>query len=70
MPSICFEFVPFAIAGVYHTWRLMLTTAGSAAATLLAGALIGSVPSWTLLLAAALGQLWCGIIYMKRYKTE
>lgn len=63
VPTILYKLLSFERAGIYHAWRLIITTAGTSLATMLVGYLIGNVPIFIILIFAALCQLLSGLFY-------
>lgn len=63
VPTLLYQVVGYEIAGSYHAWRLILTTAGTAAAATLTGYLITDVPAVCLLAGAVVFQLLSGWVY-------
>ena len=80
VPTIISRVISYEVAGSYHSWRLLIMNMGTALSTYLVGLLIKSVPVWTILAAAALAELACGIgycfakpirkTYIERFKEE
>lgn len=63
VPTLLYKIIPYDIAGSYHAWRLILTTAGSALAATATGYLIIYIPAVYLLIFASLCQLCSGWTY-------
>lgn len=63
VPTLLYQVVPYEIAGSYHAWRLILTTAGTALASTLTGYLLPYVPAVFLLILAVFCQLYSGWVY-------
>ena len=62
-PLVVYEIVSYEIISAYSTYRMVLTTAGSAAASFAVGFILGKVPVVYLFAFAALCQLYSGIAY-------
>ncbi|MHB1154463.1 MAG: hypothetical protein ACYCWE_03120 [Eubacteriales bacterium] len=63
VPTLLYQIIPYEIAGSYHAWRLILTTAGTALAATLTGYLILYIPAVFLLIFAAVCQVCSGWVY-------
>lgn len=63
VPTLLYQVIPYDIAGSYHAWRLILTTAGTALAATLTGYLILTIPAVFLLIFATVCQLCSGWVY-------
>jgi hypothetical protein len=63
VPTLLYKIIPYDIAGSYHAWRLILTTAGVALAATATGYLIIYIPAAYLLVFASLCQLYSGWVY-------
>jgi len=63
-PLMIYKLIPFEIIGTYNTLRMILTTAGTAAATWLTGLLLGTVPVWTFFVAAFICQALSASVYL------
>ena len=63
IPTMIYKVIPFEIAGAYHAWRLILTTAGTSAATLAVGYLIDKLPIVYILIFATICQTISGLMY-------
>lgn len=63
VPTLLYQVIPYEIAGSYHAWRLILTTAGTALAATLTGYLILYIPAVFLLIFAAVCQVCSGWVY-------
>lgn len=63
VPTLLYKVIPYDIAGSYHAWRLILTTAGVALAATATGYLIIYIPAVYLLVFASLCQLYSGWVY-------
>jgi hypothetical protein len=63
VPTLLYKVIPYDIAGSYHAWRLILTTAGVALAATATGYLIIYIPAAYLLVFASLCQLYSGWVY-------
>lgn len=63
VPTMLYRYISYEIAGEYHAWRLMLSTAGTAVATLLTGFFTESVPAVWIAVVAGLLQLASGLLY-------
>ena len=66
-PLMIYKLIPYEIIGTYNTLRMILTTAGTAAATWLTGRLLGTVPVWTILTAAFVCQALSAAVYLRRF---
>jgi len=66
-PLMIYKLIPFEIIGTYNTLRMMLTTAGTAAATYLTGRLLGNMPVQTFFLAAVACQILSAAAYLRIY---
>ncbi|MCL2519039.1 MAG: hypothetical protein FWF15_10795 [Oscillospiraceae bacterium] len=63
IPYRVYEIIPFEIAGIYNSWRMILMTAGITFSTVATGFAIKFVPSYVIFIIAIVCQLYCGIIY-------
>ena len=66
-PLMVYKLIPYEIIGTYHTLRMILTTAGTAAATWLTGRLLGTVPVWVILTAAFVCQALSAAGYLRLF---
>jgi hypothetical protein len=63
-PLMIYKLIPYEIIGTYNTLRMILTTAGTAAATYLTGLLLGSVPVWIILTVSFICQAISAAVYL------
>ncbi len=66
-PLMIYKLIPYEIIGTYNTLRMILTTAGTAAATWLTGRLLGTVPVWAILTAAYFCQAISTAVYLRLF---
>lgn len=66
-PLMVYKLIPYEIIGTYNTLRMILTTAGTAAATYLTGHLLGSVPVWAILITAFVCQALSAAVYLRLF---
>ena len=72
VPVMVTEFVPYEVMGRYTSWRLAVTTIGTAFANMVVGVAVGKVSSMLLLTAAGVLQMASGIAYFaySRFHTR
>lgn len=63
-PLMVYKLIPFEIIGTYNTLRMILTTAGTAAATYFTGRLLGSIPVWSFFVVAFVCQIISVAFYL------
>ena len=63
IPVMVTEFVPYEVMGRYTSWRLALTTIGTAFANMVVGMAVGKIPSVLLLTAAGVLQMAASLAY-------
>lgn len=68
VPYMTYNMVPYEIAASYNTWRMIVTTGGSALSAYLGAALIGHVPSYAVLAAAVVCQAVSAAAYFAVYR--
>lgn len=63
VPVYVTKIVPYSIMGSYTSWRMMLTTGGTALGSLLSGVLISKISIAGIMLLAVALQFFSGLIY-------
>lgn len=65
IPVIVAAHIPYETIGSYTSYRMLLTTGGTALGSLISGYAVGHISSFALYLLAAAMQLYCGIMYLR-----
>lgn len=70
IPVMVTEFVPYEVMGRYTSWRLAVTTIGTAFANMVVGMAVGKISSVLLLAAAGVLQMAAGLAYFCYSRTH
>lgn len=63
IPLIVYKMIPYHMIASYNTWRMVITTGGTALSSMLTGYLIGIAPVRYILMAASIFQVICVAAY-------
>ena len=68
MPNLVYKKIDRKLMSIFHTWRLALSTVGTAVATAVIGGLIGIVSPLCIFLIGSVATLFCAVSYDVTFK--